>query len=112
MNQSDIFSKMRQNITFQSESTSTDSGGGTSLSWVSGSTVWAEVKPISRFSEKFKYGQLEDSLAFRITTRYISGITPKMRILFGSRVFNIRNVVNLDERSEILEILAEEGVAI
>lgn len=113
MKKTDIFSLMRHRITFQSESTSSDGGGGTSLSWVNGSTVWASVTAISgRFltSEKFHNGQLEDKVVFKVVTRYISGVIPKMRILFGSRTLNIRNVVNVDEANELLEILAEEGV--
>ncbi len=105
----DIISRMRHQITFQSESLTTDSGGGYSLSWSNGSTVWAEILPSSG-SERFFAGQMVAAKTFRITTRYISGITSKMRILYGSRVLNIRSISNLEEKNEWLEIIAEEGV--
>jgi SPP1 family predicted phage head-tail adaptor len=114
----DIFSSMRQRITFQSESTSSDSGGGSTLAWVDVATVWAEVKPVAGFAnhgiaaEKFNAGQMEDRAQFIVTTRFVSGITTKMRILFGVRVFNILSIANVDERGEILRIWAEEGVGI
>lgn len=108
-----LASRMRHQITFQSENPSADTAGGYVLAWTNGATVWAEIK--TRFShsgsEKFSAGQLENRTSYAITTRYISGITPKMRILFGSRVLNIRSVVNLDGKNEILEIFAEEGLA-
>jgi len=108
----DIASKMRQRITFQSESTSSDSGGGSTLSWVSGDSVWAYIRPLSSRSisaERVFAGQIEDRVIHLVTTRYLSGITPKMRILYGSRVFNIKSVVNVNEASELLQITAEEG---
>lgn len=109
----DIVSRMRQRITFQTESGSGDGGGGTTLSWMSGSTVWAEVRPVSSRSlsaEQFRGGKVQNRATHVIITRYIADVIPKMRILYGSRTFNIRSVVNVDEQSEFLEILVEEGV--
>ncbi len=111
----DLIGRFRHKITFQSESESADSGGGYTLSWTNVSTVWAEVKPLasSRTSaERLQAGQLEDKVIYKVTTRYLSGITPKMRILFGTRVFNIRSVINLGEKDELLEIIADEGSAV
>ncbi|MCE3233044.1 MAG: Transfer Agent [Rickettsiaceae bacterium] len=111
-NQPDISSRMRQTITFQSESTSSDSGGGVTLSWVDVSTVWAEIAPVTSMifsSEKFSAGKIQGNISHIVTTRYLSGITSKMRILFGSRIFNIRSVININERSQWLKIYAEEG---
>ncbi len=34
-----------------------------------------------------------------------------MRIVFGSRVFNIRAAIDREERGRFLELLCEEGVA-
>lgn len=109
----DLISKMRARITFQSESGSSDGAGGTSISWANGSTVWAYFRPLtsrSVTSERFRYGKLENSITHIVTIRYISGITEKMRISYDSRTFNIRRVVNLDERNEFLEILVQEGL--
>ncbi len=102
-NKDKLASRLRQRITFQSESAASDSGGGSTVSWVSGSTVWAHVKTRGG-REGLVSGQLESRQSYLITVRYISGITTKMRILYGSRVFNIHSVVNVDERGEILEI--------
>ena len=110
-NKDKLASRLRQRIKFQSESTVTDSGGGSTLSWVDGLTVWAEIKPMSsRGGERLVAGQMENRLMHLVTVRYINGITPKMRILYGSRIFNIRSVTDVEERGEILEIVAEEGV--
>jgi SPP1 family predicted phage head-tail adaptor len=42
--------------------------------------------------------------------RYRAGVTPKNRIRFGTRFFDIRLVIDHEERHERLEILAEEVV--
>jgi SPP1 family predicted phage head-tail adaptor len=109
---SDAFSRMRQRITFQTQSTSSDGGGGTTLSWTNGSTVWAEVKPIDRAAsgEKFVAGQLQSTISHIITTRYFSGITTNIRVSYDSRVFNIRSAINVNERGEMLRLFVEEGV--
>ena len=43
--------------------------------------------------------------------RFNSSVTAKNRIKLGSRIFNIRSVLNVNERSRYMKILAEEGVA-
>ena len=55
--------------------------------------------------------QLEASVSHRFTMRYRNDITAKNRLKFGTRVFNIRAVINVKERNKWLEIDADEGVA-
>ena len=38
-------------------------------------------------------------------------ITSDMRLLYNSRTFNIRAVMNVDERNQYAELLVEEGGA-
>jgi SPP1 family predicted phage head-tail adaptor len=54
--------------------------------------------------------QLQERVSHKITIRFRSGITAKMRIKFGTRMFNIRSVINIEERSRWIEIMADEGV--
>lgn len=54
----------------------------------------------------------KNELSLLFTIRYTNGITSKMRIKFGTRLFNIRAVVNIDEKNELLELTAEEFVSI
>ena len=50
-------------------------------------------------------------MTHRVKIRYRAGVTAKMRLTFGARVFNIRGVINAGERDRTLELLCEEGVA-
>ena len=84
---------------------STDSGPGTLgepiLTWATHAAVFAAIRPL-KARERFRGDRFifEDFQFFVI--RWIAGITPTMRIQYddgnGSRVFNIRNISEVDER--------------
>ena len=49
-------------------------------------------------------------MTHRVTIRHRDAVTAKMRLKFGTRILNIRAVVNPSERNRTLELLCEEGV--
>lgn len=101
---------LRHKITIQSETRTSDGAGGWDRTWTNFANARAEIKPL-RGAEQFRAMNLEDSITHKITIRYRSGITSHMRIVFGTRIMNIRSVINIDERNRWLEIMADEGVA-
>lgn len=103
---------MRKRLVIQDPQRTTDAIGGGSTTWSNVKTVWGEVKPASG-REVYHGQQLEMRVTHKIKIRYRSDVSlsPKMRILLGSRVFNIRLIINEDERGDYWKILAEEGVA-
>ena len=46
---------------------------------------------------------------FRIIIRYLSGIVPKMRVKYGSRIFDILSVINVSERNRELQLMCRES---
>ena len=104
---------LRHVIVIEAGNAATDAGGGQTDPWAS-PTVVASVRacitPL-RGSEKLRAMQLEDSVTHKFTLRFRTGITAKHRIRFGTRLFNIRSVIDVDERSRWLEIMADEGLA-
>ncbi len=104
---------LRHRLVIQAGQAASDGGGGQSDPWadpVIVATVWGKVEPLTG-GERLRAMQIEDRLSHRIVIRYRPGITPAMRIVFGSRVFNIRAAINHEERGRFLELLCEEGVA-
>ena len=100
-------------IVVQAANSTGDGMGGEISTWDTPTTVAtlrASVEPL-RGSERFRAQQLESPVTHKITTRYKAGIKPEHRISFKGRIFNIRTVINVDEESRFLEIMAEEGVA-
>ena len=104
---------LRHRLVIQAGQAASDGGGGQSDPWadpVIVATVWGKVEPLTG-AERLRAMQIEDRLSHRIVIRHRPGITPAMRIVFGSRVFNIRAAINHEERDRFLELLCEEGVA-
>jgi SPP1 family predicted phage head-tail adaptor len=71
-------------------------------------TVWAQLRPLSG-RESFIAQQVNADVTHEIIIRYYSGLTPKHRILFGTRQFDIISVLNKDERNEYQVITASEA---
>ena len=103
---------MREQITLQTEARAADGGGGYTQSFTTNYTVYASVKPVSG-NEQYQQGQITDTQQYEFVIRYRSDktVTPKNRILWGSRVFQIKSVINDMERNKYLVITAAEGVA-
>ena len=104
--------KMRHSIVIQAENPTTDAGGGQTDPWASPiviATMRAFIEPLSG-REVQHAGQLEDTVTHKITIRYKSGIVAKQRVKFGSRLMNIRRVINVEEANRFIEIFAQEGV--
>ena len=102
---------LRKRITIQNETSTPDGAGGFVLAWSDVATVWAEIMPLNG-REVFVAQQPEGRVTHRVTLRWFSGVTTDMRVVFNSRVFNIRSVLNTDERNQWLELMVEEGGAV
>ena len=101
---------MRQLIVIQSVSRTADGGGGYTNTWNTAQSVYAHVEQSSG-TEPYLQGQLTEKGMWRFTMRYTAGITTADRISWNSTTYNIRSVINEDERNKFLVIIAEEGVA-
>jgi len=106
-----MIGQMRNKVVLQSMSPSTDSGGGQSVSWGTATTVWAKVENLSGTENSFG-DQIEDRSNYRFTIRYYSALTPKYRISYNSKTFNIQHIASLMEGKERYQVIqAEVGVA-
>ena len=89
----------------------TDNGaGGSATTWTKVCTAWAKMRP-ARGAERFREGQLTASTMETITIRYIPNLDESWRVNFEGRLFNIRDIADLEERHIYLELSCEEGVA-
>lgn len=102
--------KFRHFITLQGQGTSRDTGGGISSGFSTIASVYANVVPKSG-KEVYKQGKLIGSVTHEITIRHRTDITNASRISFNNKLFNIRSIVNIDERDRYLKLMCEEGVA-
>jgi len=80
--------------------------------WVEKFTTYAEIKPLcdSKFLalENISFGHVITEGYFLFKIRFIKNITTKMRILFKEREFEIKRIINVEEKSKFLNIIALE----
>lgn len=105
--------ELRHRITIQEPIEVNDGRGGQVTTWqdlANVPTVWAKIEPVSareiNFAEK-----LEDRITHRITIRHRSDLRAEMQIVFGSRIFQVKTIRHLLERSDFTIIDAVEGEA-
>jgi len=100
--------KLRRRVTLQSVATSSNGvGGKTSAAPTTVATVWASVEPLSG-GELLRAQQMQSNLSHRVTIRHRSGVTPRMRVAYQGRRFEIAAVIDPEERHERLVLLCSE----
>ena len=105
---------LQHRLVLQTRNPSADGGGGDlGDPWaapVTVATLWGDVRPLNG-DERLRAMKLENRVTHRIAVRYRAGVTADMRIVFGTRTFNIRAAIDVGERRRNLELLCDEGVA-
>ena len=102
--------RLRYQVDLQSATNTRDSGGGLSQSFNSVSKIFADIRPQSG-DETFRQGKMQEKLTHNIIIRFKTGVTTSQRIVYKSRVFNIRSIINVDERDRFLMLKCVEGEA-
>jgi len=62
--------------------------------------IWASFEGING-NESFAAGQYLSESFYRVKIRPLEGLTNKMRIVYGSRTFDILSIDDLSSRSEV-----------
>jgi SPP1 family predicted phage head-tail adaptor len=101
---------LKQKITFQTSTPTQDDFGGIVDGFSIFAQTYASITPISG-KEYFVSKQTNAEVSHKIECRFISGITPSMRIVYGARVFNIESVINIREENKTLQIMASEVIS-
>lgn len=102
--------KLRHRITFERATKTDDGGGGSSMVWATVATVRAYVKPISG-GERLQAMRVESNITQRIYIRYRDDLAESDRIRYGSRLMQVKAIVNIEEQNKWLEVYAVEGQA-
>src|SRR5262245_25521704 len=101
--------ELRHRVTIQQATESQNSVGEAVKTWTTVTTGWAGVSPL-RGREYLEAMQTKSSVDTRITMRKNAypNLTPKHRILFGSRVFDIEAVIDVDGLGDAMEVSCKE----
>jgi len=100
---------MRHRITLEAPAESQGSDGSVTRTWAPFATVWASVEPLLG-REYFDAQREQADVSHRVRMRYLAGVTHNMRVVLGSRVFEIESVLNAGERDRELVLMCRESV--
>jgi SPP1 family predicted phage head-tail adaptor len=98
---------LKHRLALQALSRVSDGQGGHTESWATEATLWGAIEPVKGY-ERYQAQQVQTPVTHKITVRYRGGVTTKKRFLFGSRVFDIKEVLNENEDNRYLVIRALE----
>ena len=98
---------MRQRLALEEAVAAPDGAGGSILTWSVVTEVWAAIHPRSG-TEIVDAGGLAGRVTHDITIRYRAGIGAPQRFRLGTRVFDIKSVIDVEEAHRFLVCLTEE----
>lgn len=90
--------KLRERVTVEIASASTNNFGEAVLTWATSSSVWASVEGVTA-REALAAGQIDVTLTHRVRMRYLPGLTQQMRFSWRNRTLDIVSLLEHDNRS-------------
>ena len=96
---------LKAKVTIQQVSETPNAYGERVITWNNyAANRWAEVDPQKGVEQFLRQRTIsEDTVLFRL--RYIAGVIPKMKLVYGGNDYNIRSVINV--RNADRELLLE-----
>lgn len=101
--------RLRHKLIIQQATETQGTTGELAVSWGIFATVWGAVEPL-RGREFFAAQELQAEVTTRIRMRYLAGVTPKMRVLYGETIFLINAVIDPEMRHRELQLMCVEVV--
>jgi SPP1 family predicted phage head-tail adaptor len=98
--------KLRDRVTVQIASGTTNALGETVLAWSNSTSVWASVDGVTA-REALTAGQQEVSITHKVRLRYLPGLTQQMRFAWRGRTLEIVSLLEHGNRSEHEAICTE-----
>lgn len=99
-NKNEVIGKMRDRIILQNVTRSKSLSGFATETWSTVTTIWAYVdSKLSRSNETVIEGKNTAKNVIEFTIRYNSSITEESRIIYNSKVYQVKNLaISHDKR--------------
>lgn len=108
--QTPLRNRLRNKVTIQTPTETVDSYGDVTTTWATFAITWASIVPLNG-TEFYQARQADSFVNVRIRIRHIDNITTKMRVLWGSRVYDIDSIINPMERDKEIILMCREDIA-
>lgn len=105
----DIAARMRYRVTIQGVTTESDGQGGVIETWGDIATVWASIDTLNAY-QKFQASQMQTPASHKIVMRHRADVTTANRLIFGERVFGVKEAIDPDGRGAFLHIKSLERI--
>lgn len=97
----------RNKILIESATQAADASGALVDTYSTFATWWAKIIPVNGV-ETVSEGKVNSIVSVKMRGRYISGITTTMRAKFGTRIYSIVSVINLNEQGAMMDLSLKE----
>lgn len=97
----------RNKVLIESKANAQDAYGAITETWSTYATWWAQIQPLSG-REYVEAAKVNSEVGVKMKGRYISGVTPIMRAKFGTRIYAVVAVINIEERGREMELFCKE----
>lgn len=99
--------KMRHRVNIQASTESRDAHGGVTQTWATAVTRWASIDT-EKVNEREAGGKTDAIASHVLVLRDYPSLTEQHRILYGTRVFNIVEIIRPREVSHEMRVRAME----
>ena len=96
-------------MTIQKQSVTYNTYNEPLITFVDEVDMWAEIKPLAG-REYWAAKQINSEVTGEIRIRHRVGIEPKMRVKYGTRIFEILSLYDSMEQKKELVLLVKEGL--
>jgi SPP1 family predicted phage head-tail adaptor len=100
--------QLRERVTVEIASVTTNSFGEAVLAWSTASSVWASVEGVVA-REALAAGQMDVTVTHRVKLRYLPGLSQNMRFAWRNRTLDIVSLLEHHNRS-VHEAICQETV--
>ena len=97
-------------LNLKSAALTADGAGGGTLAWSLVAELWGSLTPLGG-AERLDAVGLKGRVTHEVWIRHRDGVKPEMRFELGTRVFDIRAVLEAGQRRRYLKCLVEERVS-
>lgn len=98
---------LRQRLRIERGVRAADGGGGAEETWETVADVWGAVIPLAG-GERVEADAISEHVTHEIWIRHRADVTSDTRLRLGARLFDVRAVIDFEERRRFLKCLCEE----
>lgn len=99
--------ELNRPLTIQARTTVVDGEGNPIDTWVSTGTTWGRLEQQGA-AEVILSGQLEQDIHWVVTLRFPTTVTHESRLLYGTRVLDVRTVLDVNEENRKVQLVCLE----